>query len=475
MRKRLINNTGGTARHPAGSTRPNDRETRPRLSERRPLIPANSNSPSADTVTKKSLAFPVLALLIALQVPWIFSFGDLRLTPYRLVLVLVLPLCLIRLVSGKAGRIFLTDIALFLFCAWCALAMVMIHGTAEAIEPAGILFIETMGGYLVARCYIRDEHSFYMVAKVLFIICLVLLPFALHETLTGQKVLLHAFRSVLPTYDDVGMPERWGLDRAQGTYIHPIHFGVNVGSTLTLTFMVLCYGKSGFIRFFKSGIVFFTSFLSLSSGPLTSMIGQIALLSWDRMLRGFPMKWSILGMGGFAVFVFVEIFANRSLAVILIGYFAFDEFSAYIRTLTWQYGTQSIWNHPVWGVGFGAWQKPEWLTSSIDMHWIIDSVRHGIPAGIFKFLAFFSAVIAIGRAQINDEKLKTYRSAYVITMSSFFMTGWAVYFWESSYVLYIFMLGSGFWLVKDEGGDSETPAKPARKDATRQHGTRRKF
>ncbi|WP_149759585.1 O-antigen ligase family protein [Neomesorhizobium albiziae] len=391
---------------------------------------------------------------MALQIPWIFSIGDLRLTPYRLVLLILLPTCLLRWMSGKVGKVRLTDVALFLFCGWCAVAMVAIHGLSDAIEPAGILFLETMGGFLVARCYIRDEASFRMMAKVLFLISVILLPFALHEALTGGKVLLNTFRLIMPTYIDVGMPERWGLDRAQGNYIHPIHFGVNIGSTLTLTFLVLGYGKSPYVRMFKSSLVFLTSFLSLSSGPLTSMVGQIALLSWDRMSRGFPMKWSVLAIGGLAVFIMIEMFANRSLAVILIGYFAFDEYSAYIRTLTWQYGTQSIMNHPLWGVGFGPWDKPEWLTSSIDMHWIIDAVRHGIPAGFLVFLAFFSALLAVGRAPISDEKLSTYRTAYMITMVGFFMTGWAVYFWESSYILFTFLLGSGFWLIEADAAPS---------------------
>src|SRR5690606_19032931 len=148
--------------------------------------------------TLKSLPWPALALLVALQLPWIFSIGDLRLTPYRLVLLLVLPICLKRWVSGQAGRIYLTDIALLLFCGWCAIATAVMHGVSEAIEPAGILFIETMGGFLVARCYIRDEDSFYMMAKVLFVISMILLPFALHETLTGGKILLNTFRMVMP-------------------------------------------------------------------------------------------------------------------------------------------------------------------------------------------------------------------------------------------------------------------------------------
>lgn len=447
----------GTATRPMRQPAP--RLARSGRTERQPRLPGAQSATAAVAKTAaklRELPFPVFALLIALQIPWIFSFGELRLTPYRFVLIFLLPLCLFRWATGKAGPIRVTDIALLLYALWCTIAIIAIHGISPAIEPAGIIFIETVGGFLVARCYIRDAKSFYLMAKLLFVICMCLLPFALHETFTGGKLLLNAFRLVMPTYIDVSMPERWGLDRTQGNFIHPIHFGVNTGAILTLTFLVVGYGRSTFMRYVQSGLVFLTSFMSLSSGPLTSMIGQIGLLTWNRIARGFPLKWSIFAFAGVGLFLFAEVFSNRSLATILIGYFAFDEYSAYIRTLTWQYGTMSIMDHPLFGVGFGDWARPAWLTWSIDMHWIVDSIRHGMPAGFLTFLSFFAAVIAIGRKPLSDEKLKVYRTAYMVTMSSFFMTGWAVYFWESSYVLYTFLLGSGFWLLDvNEGTEPE--------------------
>lgn len=400
-----------------------------------------------------SLAPAAVAFLVALQIPWIFSIGDLRLTPYRLVLLVMLPVCLVRWVSGKAGRVRLTDIALFLFCGWCAISMIVVHGPSASVEPAGILLIETMGGYLLARCYVRNESDFHEMARLLFVVAAIILPFAVYETLTGRNLLLELFGLVMQTYIDVGMPERWGFDRVQGNNIHPIHFGVAMGNILALTYLVIGYGKAPLAHGLRSVLVLLVACLSFSSGPITSIAGQIALLGWNSMMRGFRLKWTILLAGVLVLLLMVELFANRSLPVILIGYFAFDEWSAYVRTLTWQYGTQSILNHPVVGVGFGPWDKPSWLTPSIDMHWIIDSVRHGIPAGFFLFLAFFSALFVIGRSNVADDRQRAYRLAYMITMAGFFMTGWAVYLWETSYALFTFLLGSGFWLVDANSRD----------------------
>src|SRR5690606_218707 len=80
-----------------------------------------------------------------------------------------------------------------------------------------------------------------------------------------------------------------------------------------------------------------------------------------------------------------------------------------------------------------------------------------IPAGILTFLALGSALWAIGRVFLTDHKLRTFRAAYMFTIAGFFMTGWAVYFWESTYVLFTFLLGSGFWLLDRE----EVPVRNA--------------
>ncbi|WP_144708636.1 MULTISPECIES: hypothetical protein [unclassified Aminobacter] len=412
---------------------------------------------------RKPFPLPLFLLLFSLQIPWIIPLGPVRLTPYRIVLLLLVPLLLYRWWSGGAGRKRMTDIALLLLCIWAGVAMVAVHGVDFSVEPVGIFFIEAMGGFLVARCYIRDEDTFYRTVRMLFIITVILLPFALIESVTGRNLIMQAFRMVLPTYGDAGMPLRWGLNRAQVNLLHPIHFGLTIGCTLTLTWLVLGYGKPLFNRLMKAGLVFFTSFLSLSSGPLTSVVAQIGLMVWNRVFARVPMKWGLMAAGGVTLFILTELFANRSLAVILISLFAFDEHSAYIRTLTWQYGTESILNHPLWGTGLGMWEKPDWLTESIDMYWIINAVRHGILGGVLTFAAFIPALYQIGRKPLSDEKLKAYRAAYMYTMASFFIAGWAVHYWESTYILFVFLLGSGFWILDCE----EPPAVDKRRARNR--------
>ena len=146
----------------------------------------------------KRLSWPVLLFLIGLVVPWVIFIGPLRLSVYRFVLlVMVLP-CLGMLMAGKAGRTRTADIALLLFCIWCTFGLVLNHGFESSVETSGIIFVETFGPYLLARCYIRDADDFYNVIQLLFRIVVLLLPFAIFEFVSGQNILHELFAAVFP-------------------------------------------------------------------------------------------------------------------------------------------------------------------------------------------------------------------------------------------------------------------------------------
>ena len=147
----------------------------------------------------------MLVFLVSLGVPWILTVGPLSLPSPRLILLAMVLPCLAQWMTGRAGRIRAADIAILLFCLWCALSLVMVHGAAFAVQPAGMLFVETMGAYLLSRCYIRSADDFLNMARVLFRIVAFLFPFALIEALTGRNVLLELFTVILPSYPDSGL------------------------------------------------------------------------------------------------------------------------------------------------------------------------------------------------------------------------------------------------------------------------------
>src|SRR5690606_36984491 len=150
--------------------------------------------------------------------PWLFSIGPFSLSLYRTVLLVMVVPCMVKWISGKAGPIRLPDIAFILFVCWCAIAICVIHGFSYAVQPVGMMAIETLGSYFLGRCYIRSADDMRNAVRVLFLIVATLLPFVAIESITGHNVLKDAFGQVLPVYIDVDMNPRWGLKRAQGTF-----------------------------------------------------------------------------------------------------------------------------------------------------------------------------------------------------------------------------------------------------------------
>jgi hypothetical protein len=416
-------------------------------------------------VKRKKIRWPVFLFLSALVVPWIIFIGPLRMSLYRIVLlVMVLP-CLGMWMFGKAGRIRTADIALLLFWFWGTLSFIIINGMALSVQSIGIGFVETVGAYLLARCYIRDADDFYNMVQLLFRIVVFLLPFAIFECVTGQNILRDLFATILPTRFDpsdvfrhMALPEtspggasvRWGLSRVYSVFDHPILFGVITGSIFALVHLVLGYQKSFLQRSFTTGIVGATSILSLSAGPLIAIVAQGFLLSWNWLLRGIKIRWIILIGLSVSIVLAIELVANRSALEIVVSYFLFDPVSYWFRRMIWDLGSASVLAHPVFGVGMNEWQRPEGMPPSIDNFWLSIAVHQGLPAAFLILLTLLSIFLAVGFKKGLDDKLIECRTGFLITLSGFFLVGWTVTFWDAAYVLLLFLMGSGVWMLDVE-------------------------
>ncbi|WP_315925077.1 O-antigen ligase family protein [Mesorhizobium sp. SP-1A] len=418
------------------------------------------------------LAWPVVLFLVALFNPWTFKIGSLAMSMYRLVLVATIVPCLIYWLRGKVG-FRLADILLLAYCGWGTLALDVNHGIGTATQSGGILFVETMGAYLLARCYVRKLDDFRNMARLLFWLIAALLPFALYEAVFNDNILLRLFSSVLPSHPVSYTEPRWGLRRVQTVFEHPILFGVICGSALAAANMVVGYGETGAKRLFKTGIVGATTFLSFSAGPISAIAAQGLLLGWDWVLRNNPNRWKLLWTVVFAMYVLVSLASNQSVPEFYMTHFSFDPESAGYRALIWQYGSGSVMNHPLFGVGYGKWDRPDWMTSSIDMFWLANAIFYGLPGGLAMFLAYLSTVFGVGAAKGLGRKAVVYRTAFLIMMTGFFMVGWTVHFWNATYVLFLFLLGSGAFLAEPAASGDEEPAEePKRRRNPRTHGHR---
>lgn len=432
------------SRKPADLTRT---RSAPRADSVSPGTGADAGAGASAGAVGRGVNLVVVLFLISLIIPSIIQVGPIRLSAYRTVLLVTTLPCLYLWITGRAGRIRFADICILMLWAWGALSYVVIHGFGATIETNGVAFIETVGAYFLARCFIRTPEAFYATIRSMFWVIMFLLPFAFYETVTSEPLILELFQLFSETTDDNAKEPRLGLTRVQGPFEHEILFGVFCGSILAMVHLVLGYGEPLFKRNLRTGLVLFTALLSLSSGPLASQAVQLMLLGWNWVLRNVRERWLILGGMAGAMFVALELVANRSTIEILISSFAFNTWTAWNRLLIWEYGSASVMNNPLFGIGNNDWVRPSWMVVSVDMFWLLPGMRNGLPAALFQMGAFWGAVLGAMMQKGLDDRLSSYRTGYVISMIGLFLAGWTVHYWNATYVTIIFLMGAGAWFA----------------------------
>jgi hypothetical protein len=231
------------------------------------------------TQDRGRLSIWVWLFIIGLIIPLFVYVGPLRLSVYRMALLVAFLPTVFFWLSGRAGPIRWPDIFVLIICLWSAISMmVMDGGLGATIEPIGIFWVETLGAYLLGRCYIRTPEAFFAITRLLFWIALLLLPFAIYELYAGPSPIVDLFGKIGPTYLQNPNPGRLGLERVQGPFTHPIHFGVFFGALTGMFYYILGYGKSKLSRIRNAFFAVFLCFCSLSSGPLLAAMSQVIVL-----------------------------------------------------------------------------------------------------------------------------------------------------------------------------------------------------
>jgi hypothetical protein len=432
------------------------------VTEGKAAAPANRGSQQP----KKTLAKTVIAVfVISLVIPLIFNIGPLRLSLYRMVLIVFTLPAIGLLFSGRAGRIRVPDVAVLVLSIWAAICHFVVDGAGTAVESSGIFFIETFGAYALARVSIRDAQDFVFLSRALFWSIVFLLPFAVYENFTDHTILLDVCEAISISYPNLPHEMRLGLHRAQVAFPHQILLGVYANAAVALTFFVASHRSPFAVRFMTTLVVVFVGFTSLSSGPISSMVAQMLIIGWDTVLKRVRQRWWILISLFATVWIGIDVLSNRSTVEVLIAYLALNTWTGYYRTLIWEYAWQAALNHPLFGHGLYAfdWERPAWMSGSMDCFWLIPAVRYGLLGGAATLVAFFGVYWSVARCKGLDPREMSFRIGYLGVLTGFFVVGWMVHFWDQTYVLLIFLLGAGAWFA-----DAGRRNRSAMRDGKRQ-------
>lgn len=392
------------------------------------------------------IIIPLFLLCIMLPPELSFSLGSIRLTPYRLILILsFIPLIRWLFVDSVRGRsVKLIDGLVIFHCCWSVVSLIFNEGFLQGIESGGVFFVETLGAYLIARRLINSREMFDYFIKIATYAFIILLPLVLFEMFTRVHVIREVAMSIFGGNFYNIIETRMGLTRAYGSFEHPILLGVFASS-----FSLLFY-YSDVIKRKKSMLstAVIVSFTSLSSGGIIAIALQGILLAWDKFTNAIALtsKWKKLIFALVIAYILMS-FVSSSPLKFFLSKITFSQHTAYFRTIIFEYGAAEVIRNPIFGIGFSDWIRPFWMPPSVDNFWLLTAMRFGLPSLLGLIVAVFLLMNLI--LKTNKQPIGT---AYVITLVSFVFAGCTVHFWNQLLVFFYFFLGLGVALSSTQKG-----------------------
>lgn len=400
---------------------------------------------------------PVLCLVLGVVCPSEFSVyvGSIRLPMHRVaILVFILP-AIIRMMRGRAVRLSAYDVLFLLFALWISSVMVMHLGTSDGLQFGGSLALESFGGYVISRAYIRDAVTFRSTVDLLFCAILAVGALALPEATFAHHYVHDWLRAVTGYVQPINEEKRMGILRSYATFDHPILYGSFCASILAMVWMMR---GSMLKRFVRTGLIGGATFLGASSAPLLILIIQGAILGWEWGTRGIRHRVSLMLGGLFAIYLLAELVVKRSVITAVVTNITLDPWTAYYRTLIWQYGVQNVMEHPIFGIGLGNWERAAWMgSSSVDNFWLLIPMRTGLPSLVFLLgaIVLFLRAVHGRRARKRSREEQSLAVAWTISFLALSLAALTVHYWNSVHAYFFFFIGMAGWLA-----DPVCSAKP---------------
>ena len=409
---------------------------------------------------------PILLYLLTVVLPIGFKAGPLYMTTLRMFLIAMIVPLTVRLLSGAYGKLIATDFLFVAHIAWGAVA-INVNNPDQVVQQMGSVGVEFLGAYILGRAYIRTPETFMALSRTLIVMVLVMLPFAIHETLTGRPLIVEYLRKIpsMSTVPIITIEKRMGLERVQASFAHPIHYGLFCSVAFSLCFVALRGTMSSARRVVTGGIIAGLGFLALSSGALTAIAIQFFLIIWAAVFRNMNAKWWLL-VGLFALgYVVVDMLSNRSPIKVFMSYATFSAHNAYWRAIIFEWGMKSVWAHPIYGIGLNDWVRPSFMHSgSMDNFWLVMAVRYGIPGFILIAIGYLAVIFRVMRRNFaGQERMILLRRAWVFTFLGLTFTLCTVHIWTSIYSFVFFMFGAGVWFIfyTPPAADADNPDRTA--------------
>lgn len=393
---------------------------------------------------------PVMLVIASFLCPTELSLylDGLRLPPHRIALILLLPFALLRLLTSRSIRIAAYDVLFLLFAVW-TVGVFTYHtdGGKEGLVYGGSLALESLGGYLIARAFVRDARQFEASLGIVIGAIAVAALIALPETLLGQIFTHDLLRSLTGYHHPTGVETRLGLTRAYGTFDHPIHYGTFCAALLALMWFA---ERNRSRRTGKAAFVSFATFLGISSAPMLCLGLQGGMMVWDRVTRRIAARGWVTVAVLAGLYLGASMVATRSPIAFVATGMTLDPWTGFYRLQIWENGLENVWANPWAGIGLGDWVRPWWMVSStVDAFWLVIAMREGIPA----FLLVAAAIVLLARGVLKGRRLHADRHVnrialgWLMSLIALALIGCTVHYWNALHAYFFFFLGLGGWIA----------------------------
>ena len=365
-----------------------------------------------------------------------FYIAGAKLTPGRLAIILLfLPGLFALLRRGR--HLLASDAFASATGAWMIIAAIHV-GTSDSFSSATAECIEFLGAYIVARGLIFGPNALGTFVRVLKLITVLVIIFAIVDRISHQYLIQQIAAAVFHTSAPPPL-FRNGVVRAMSTLDHPILLGTFCALVPAI---LLYFEPTALRRFFWCSLCFLGCYLSQSSAAVLGFLIAVAVYSYDRMLKSFPWRWQALWavLAGLILVLFI---VSDHPFESLIYHFTLDRQTGYFRIMIWETATPIISQSPFIGYGFQLFNDVI-LDTTVDSVWLVLSLRFGLPMVALLFLTNIASLWPTRRTAQNtpDDLLSAaMRPAFSTVLMIFMFIGFTVHYWNYIWIFWGLCIG----------------------------------
>lgn len=409
------------------------KSTRDRVSRRAPYAAVKLQA------TSIGLWMPIVVFYsMLLPAGMQYSVGTILLVPYRLTLLVIAPLALSRFMANRQRLVF-ADYAIAISIAWMFLSMSVHEGFGDALQAGGLMAIDYAVPYLIARATLRTIHDLRALLKAILPAVIVMGASMAFEAISHRLILQQYF----PTrrFESADYHMRLGLLRAWGPFAHPI------GGGLFLTSLMPLYWFGGRTPAAKYGgsIAALCGIFSISSAAFINAVSIPAILTYAILAsgQGHRFTWRSFLTVTISIAVAIQVFASGGIGGWLARNIVLDAGTARFRLLIWEFGSKSVVDNPLFGIGYGTYERLSWMVSgTVDNFWLNMAMRYGIVPAITFLAAVVVVVVKLtpmtNLGPWNDRKLLL---GLQVSIGCYALMAWSVNLWSSFMVLFTLLIG----------------------------------